>query len=74
MHILYVSVFPTVPILLSFLSFCLLPPVCGHQALERQKELFDCIRDELADIKVKAKTGEVGLTTRGLGIVYIPIE
>ena len=63
----------------SLLSFLLssLPPVCGHQALERQKGLFDCIRnerDELADIKAKAKTGEVGLTTRGLGIVYIPIE
>lgn len=62
------------PILASFLSF--LPPACGHQALERQKEYFDCIRnerdelrDELADIKAKAKTGEVGLTTRGLGIV-----
>lgn len=41
--------------------------VCG-QALERQKEYFDCIRnerdelrDELADIKGKAKAGEVGL-------------
>lgn len=40
---------------------------CG-QALERQKEYFDCIRnerdelrDELADIKGKAKAGEVGL-------------
>lgn len=40
--------------------------VCG-QALERQKEYFDCIRnerdelrDELADIKGKAKAGEVG--------------
>lgn len=50
--------------LLSFLS-C----VCG-QALERQKEYFDCIRnerdelrDELADIKGKAKAGEVGLQT-----------
>ena len=39
---------------------------CG-QALERQKEYFDCIRnerdelrDELADIKGKAKAGEVG--------------
>lgn len=38
------------------------------QALERQKEYFDCIRnerdelrDELADIKGKAKAGEVGL-------------
>lgn len=37
------------------------------QALERQKEYFDCIRnerdelrDELADIKGKAKAGEVG--------------
>lgn len=41
--------------------------MCG-QALERQKEYFDCIRnerdelkDELADIKGKAKAGEVGL-------------
>lgn len=41
--------------------------MCG-QALERQKEYFDCIRkerdelrDELADIKGKAKTAEVGL-------------
>lgn len=50
----------------SFLSLsCLL--VCG-QALERQKEYFDCIRnerdelrDELADIKAKAKAAEVGL-------------
>ena len=40
--------------------------LCG-QALERQKEYFDCIRnerdelrDELADIKEKAKAGEVG--------------
>lgn len=39
---------------------------CG-QALERQKEYFDCIRnerdelrDELADIKGKSKAGEVG--------------
>ena len=39
---------------------------CG-QALERQKEYFDCIRserdelrDELADLKGKSKTGEVG--------------
>lgn len=50
--------------------FCPLPSsthVCG-QALERQKEYFDCIRkerdelrDELADIKGKAKTTEVGL-------------
>lgn len=50
--------------------FCPLPVsahVCG-QALERQKEYFDCIRkerdelrDELADIKGKAKTAEVGL-------------
>lgn len=62
------------PLFFPFLSF--LPPACGHQALERQKEYFDCIRnerdelrDELADIKAKAKTGEVGLTTRGLGIV-----
>lgn len=38
------------------------------QALERQKEYFDCIRnerdelrDELADIKGKANAGEVGL-------------
>lgn len=38
------------------------------QALERQKEYFDCIRnerdelrDELADIKGKAKAAEVGL-------------
>lgn len=41
--------------------------VCG-QALERQKEYFDCIRkerdelrDELADIKGKAKSAEVGI-------------
>lgn len=40
--------------------------LCG-QALERQKEYFDCIRnerdelrDELADIKAKSKAGEVG--------------
>lgn len=40
--------------------------VCG-QALERQKEYFDCIRkerdelrDELADIKGKGKSAEVG--------------
>lgn len=45
---------------------CVRVRVCG-QALERQKEYFDCIRnerdelrDELADIKGKAKTGEVG--------------
>lgn len=38
------------------------------QALERQKEYFDCIRserdelrDELADLKGKSKTGEVGV-------------
>lgn len=53
--------------------FCPLPSfahVCG-QALERQKEYFDCIRkerdelrDELADIKGKAKTAEVGLLQR----------
>lgn len=37
------------------------------QALERQKEYFDCIRierdelrDELADLKETMKTGEVG--------------
>lgn len=43
--------------------------MCG-QALERQKEYFDCIRnerdelrDELADIKGKAKAGEVRLPT-----------
>lgn len=41
-------------------------PLCG-QALERQKEYFDCIRnerdelrDELADIKGKSRNGEVG--------------
>lgn len=78
-----ISVFPTYPRLFFPFSFLLsfLPPACGHQALERQKEYFDCIRnerdelrDELADIKAKAKTGEVGLTTRGLGIVlYISI-
>lgn len=45
--------------------------VCG-QALERQKEYFDCIRnerdelrDELADIKGKSKAGEVGRQTAG---------
>lgn len=43
------------------------PLMCG-QALERQKEYFDCIRkerdelrDELADVKGKAKSAEVGL-------------
>lgn len=55
--------------LFSFFSLSLSPilcRVCG-QALERQKEYFDCIRnerdelrDELADIKGKAKAGEVG--------------
>ncbi len=47
-------------------SLSLFSRVCG-QALERQKEYFDCIRnerdelrDELADIKGKAKAGEVG--------------
>lgn len=51
------------PLFLSVVSSRL----CG-QALERQKEYFDCIRnerdelrDELADIKGKAKAGEVGL-------------
>lgn len=59
------SVFPTSPLPL-FLSL-VFSHVCG-QALERQKEYFDCIRnerdelrDELADIKGKAKAGEVGL-------------
>lgn len=62
--------FPTSPLPLLFsLSLSLSPilcRVCG-QALERQKEYFDCIRnerdelrDELADIKGKAKAGEVG--------------
>lgn len=48
-------------------------PACG-QALERQKEYFDCIRnerdelrDELADLKGKSRMGEVrpvcGLTS-----------
>lgn len=48
---------------LLFLSVC----VCG-QALERQKEYFDCVRSErdelrgeLSDIKGKAKAGEVRL-------------
>lgn len=48
------------------MSVCVSVCVCG-QALERQKEYFDCIRnerdelrDELADIKGKAKAGEVG--------------
>lgn len=48
------------PLLSSLVSF--------GQALERQKEYFDCIRnerdelrDELADIKGKSKAGEVGL-------------
>lgn len=50
-------------------SFFLSPILCRvfGQALERQKEYFDCIRnerdelrDELADIKGKAKAGEVG--------------
>lgn len=58
-------VYPTslLPLLLSLFS----SHVCG-QALERQKEYFDCIRserdelrDELADIKAKAKAAEVGL-------------
>lgn len=47
-------------------SFLLSSFLCG-QALERQKEYFDCIRnerdelrDELADIKGKSKAGEVG--------------
>lgn len=55
----------------NFSSAPLLPsPVFAHvcgQALERQKEYFDCIRkerdelrDELADIKGKAKSAEVG--------------
>lgn len=49
--------------LLSILVFCHL---CG-QALERQKEYFDCIRNErdelrheLADLKEMARSGEVG--------------
>lgn len=57
---------------LQFLPLPFLPsPVFAHvcgQALERQKEYFDCIRkerdelrDELADIKGKAKSAEVGL-------------
>lgn len=57
------SVYPTSPLLPLSLSFS---RVRG-QALERQKEYFDCIRnerdelrDELADIKGKAKAGEVG--------------
>lgn len=57
-------VFPTSPVPL-LLSLVFSRP-CG-QALERQKEYFDCIRnerdelrDELADIKEKAKAGEVG--------------
>lgn len=59
-------VYPTspLPLLLSCLLF--FSRLCG-QALERQKEYFDCIRnerdelrDELADIKGKAKAGEVG--------------
>lgn len=56
----------------NFSSAPLLPsPVFAHvcgQALERQKEYFDCIRkerdelrDELADIKGKAKIAEVRL-------------
>lgn len=60
-------VYPTSP--LSLLLSCLFSCVCVcGQALERQKEYFDCIRnerdelrDELADIKGKAKAGEVGL-------------
>lgn len=58
-------VYPTSPLPL-LLSLVFSRP-CG-QALERQKEYFDCIRnerdelrDELADIKGKAKAGEVGL-------------
>lgn len=57
-------VYPTSPLPL-LLSLVFYRP-CG-QALERQKEYFDCIRnerdelrDELADIKEKAKAGEVG--------------
>lgn len=52
---------------LPFLPSPVYAHVCG-QALERQKEYFDCIRkerdelrDELADIKGKAKSAEVGL-------------
>lgn len=58
-------VYPTSP--LPLLLSLVFSHVCG-QALERQKEYFDCIRnerdelrDELADIKGKAKAGEVGL-------------
>lgn len=70
------GVSPTSPLPL-VLSFS--PHVCG-QALERQKEYFDCIRnerdelrDELADIKGKAKAGEVGppksqRKTKALGV------
>lgn len=52
----------------SFFPLVFLPYLyaCG-QALERQKEYFDCIRnerdelrEELADIKGKSKMGEVG--------------
>lgn len=56
---------PTSPLPLLLLSL-VFSHLCG-QALERQKEYFDCIRnerdelrDELADIKGKAKAGEVG--------------
>lgn len=57
------KVYPTsLPLLLSLVF----SHPCG-QALERQKEYFDCIRnerdelrDELADIKGKSKAGEVG--------------
>lgn len=55
---------------LSLLHSPFSPRPCG-QALERQKEYFDCIRnerdelrDELADIKGKAKAGEVGLKSQ----------
>lgn len=57
----------SIQLLLYHFSFLVFSRVCG-QALERQKEYFDCIRnerdelrDELADIKGKAKAGEVGL-------------
>lgn len=60
----------SIQLLLCLFSFLVFSRLCG-QALERQKEYFDCIRnerdelrDELADIKGKAKAGEVGPPTR----------
>lgn len=69
-HVVVLHVCPeSIQLLLCLFSLSL-SRVFSHvrgQALERQKEYFDCIRnerdelrDELADIKGKAKAGEVG--------------